>query len=1142
MAAPTPLNVINLSSQSPDANGRQFSVGDDAFSDSEVEADANVAEVKPLISPSKNIAHDLEALVQDGFHFNGAFAFSERERDALAIIATSASIPVSRIDPRPSGGYEIAGEKVRFDNPAWPTWLQVTAGSAATVALTTYHHLRPNFVLKKLVVHGPSAHTTRHRESAHNENSNLKIGDLIVVLPGAFEGAELQLRHGSQKKVLNLSHQSGLTTSVVAAYTGVEHTLAGVTSGYRTTLLYDIVPAITATAFRPILPEMHGSIQRLRNILLSWQQNRAQNLEDCEASGENDANPGQIACLLRHRYKNEPGFSSKSLKGADALLVAHLRPLAKDLRFRLFIAHYRVTMHISVSRNSYQKGYGWKRRSYHSYSDEGDDADLGVFEEGGVDEIESHLLGVADLQGMPVSIGGLEKFFYRPDNIINGGDKLGEDEPDSSDFERLDRVSADRTNYFNRTALVILPPGTEPKVSIGNIYDFACTTLEASFSAAPTAYEKRLIDNLLLCCTKHRQEDQFERVVRVVREAADRWDDVGLLIRALTVCDVDKNTSLLGVEGFVSCYQAFGWDGVGAFISKAATNDTSNTRRQALISRLARMGEEEEENLVITWCQVQTDLSLRSLSKMDASQIPWLSEVALSRGGAFLRDVIFPQLEKQDLDKSFWVPFIPHLQRGIEADSDSRGIITQLINRCVSELVRNLPAFPIKSIAAVYSYMARREDKAASEILEVVKLCVDMGCDDLCTGIFDKMREAATKGEYNLTFPPWMYYSELSGPMITLLDSRPQLRPIMLSFFAGLVDSMISGARSVNGKAVTPCPLTDAHKAVIIAAVRKAGGLEFLQPRVTPALLTGQDSSTLQELIRFIIKERLPLKTQSEKEAHGRIIITIVRMAIKSANLYPQPLTHYSYYASSNNPVETAMSLVKLCFETGARVVCKDLFQRLLAPPTKTTIAEHTSEVLVPFLRNLKTYLRDQKVSMESGHHLSFAISVLRLFAEHTMTEKPVETVSVARLSAIGCTACHECRELKAFFLSDRTTISFARVQAIRKHLEKQLYVTGAWGVTWDTIRVRSPHALKIDKPPSMTALGPWNANSEQGQAALAVLGDAAAQERLLGADYAWIYGRIHGTYNGPVPVASAATKRPADDPAGALKKKAKTA
>ena len=97
-------------------------------------------------------------------------------------------------------------------------------------------------------------------------------------------------------------------------------------------------------------------------------------------------------------------------------------------------------------------------------------------------------------------------------------------------------------------------------VSVGDVYDYACNALRSSLTVSPTEREKKLVSRLLKCCELRRQEAKLPSVVQVLRESADRWNDVQILLRTLKACGVDKNTGLMGPEGFVSAYQAFGWD------------------------------------------------------------------------------------------------------------------------------------------------------------------------------------------------------------------------------------------------------------------------------------------------------------------------------------------------------------------------------------------------------------------------------------------------------------------------------------------------------------------------------------------------------------------------------------------------------
>ncbi|KAJ7102739.1 hypothetical protein C8R44DRAFT_583888, partial [Mycena epipterygia] len=292
----------------------------------------------------------------------GVFAFSERynigvapnpclnidglgtvgiplsEREARAIIAACVPVCAPGSDAKTSGIWEMASENLQFDNPAWDTWIQNTAGVAASTALSAVSGVRPAFILKKLLVHETGSITTHHND---DDESDLKIGDFIAILPSVFEGAQIQLRHAGQTKSLNFAHQSKLSTSIVAAYSGVEHTLCGVTSGYRLSLVYDMVQPMTHAGYRPTLPEMQGATQKLHNVLLSWKQ-------DISGSA-----PESLACLLQHKYPKTPNFCAQSLIGADALLVSHLHPLARQLKFRIYLAHVEFTVDTSASAPDY---------------------------------------------------------------------------------------------------------------------------------------------------------------------------------------------------------------------------------------------------------------------------------------------------------------------------------------------------------------------------------------------------------------------------------------------------------------------------------------------------------------------------------------------------------------------------------------------------------------------------------------------------------------------------------------------------------------------------------------------------------------------------------------------------------------------
>ncbi|KAF7340841.1 hypothetical protein MSAN_02113500 [Mycena sanguinolenta] len=1139
---------VQVTKQLPGTSTAEKNALSDFESDDEdEEEDDDEEEVKPLIAPSTDIKADFEAALEDGFDFDGVFAFSERygmgvapnpclkinglgtvgiplsDRDARAIISASKPVCVFNNDPKTSGRWELAPEKVHFENPAWTTWVQNTAGVAASTALAAYASVKPSFTLKKLIIHEKNTLTTRHKEPTNLDESNRKIGDFIVILPGRFEGAQLQLSHAGQVKKLNFAHQSGLSTSVVAAYSGVEHTLAGVASGYRLSLVYDIVQPMTHIGYRPTLPEMQGATQKLQHILRSWKQ-----MDPEEA-------PEMLACLLQHKYPKTQNFNAKSLTGSDAHLVSHLHPLARELKFRIYLAHVRVTVTTPSEAEDHDEygyggcGYGRRRfgrwGGYDDYYDEYDEEDIdeGEFVDDEDNREESlRVTQVVDLRGMPVSV----HLDLESDDLLNGS--ITDQDPDQEKFERLERTSAQRIQFYHRTVLLIWPKDgdMDSGVSVGDIYDYACHALRSSLTVSPTDKEKKLIARLLQCCQTHRNEAKLKSTVQVLRESADRWNEPQVLLQTLKACGVDKNTDLMGPESFVSAYQAFGWEVLKDFFEQAMANDESNARRHALLARLTQMGAEEEDAEVSLWCRDQADRALRSLSKIDATQIPWLVDLGLSRGGEFLRDVIFPQLRAQTLDKTFWIPFLQRIQLSINTiPTTSPEVVNSLILQCVTETVRNLSAFPTKTLTSSYSYISAREDKSSDAILEVIKFCVETRNEPLCGEIFNKMRDGARRGVYSPSFPPWLYYAELSPSLIHYTQGKPALDAVLQPFFVDVVDSMISAARqSPLGKAITPCPLTDAHKSIMVNAARKVGGITILKERLTAATLKGHDSSTIQALVLTIVREfpRQQLQGGVQQQAYNDLIIALVRLAIDTFDTSSLSKPTYPYYNA--NPADKMIGMIKFCFAVGAKNQCQRLLLRFVPPPNGSTVGQHVSKVLAPFMSVLRQYLLSKRLDFQTEPYKMFAAAVVKAFAEQVMVQKPTEVVPAAQRQAAGCQGCAECRELRAFFVSDAPTIRFSRVQGIRTHLERELQKIRYWGVKWETIRSGSPHTLLVTKPPSMTAVGLWTANSKAGKALLQDLGDVATQARILGPAYPTVYARIHGEVAaaGPVPLANA--------------------
>jgi hypothetical protein len=269
-------------------------------------------------------------------------------------------------------------------------------------------------------------------------SANSKIGELIIILPGRHEGGKLQLRHAGQVKSIDPAYQSQRMTSIVAAYSGVKHAQSSIVSGHRLSLIYDIVYTPKNGEDRLGLPHMDAVHRRLHNILRSWK------------GSTGDSVPKFLACLLQHQYLKIPNFSSESLTGGDALLLSHLRPLARDLEFRLLLAHIEFTISITarVDPNDEEDEYGGYGYDDENHYDEED------FEDDGEAHEDVGVRQVVGLSGIPVAL----YVDIQPEDLLNGS--IMQYDADDHIFEREDRtVSRSSRTFYDRAHSLVRSGG-----------------------------------------------------------------------------------------------------------------------------------------------------------------------------------------------------------------------------------------------------------------------------------------------------------------------------------------------------------------------------------------------------------------------------------------------------------------------------------------------------------------------------------------------------------------------------------------------------------------------------------------------------------------------------------------------------------
>ncbi|KAJ7102770.1 hypothetical protein C8R44DRAFT_640816 [Mycena epipterygia] len=323
-------------------------------------------------------------------------------REAIAVRALAVPVPMA------PHTWEIPLKKCKFDNHSWEPWIQGTVGSKIMNLLAGENDTQPILRPHRLCLYEAESPT---------DDSEDKIGCLFVILPSLFEGGQLELRHDGEIKILNLAHLSGVSTFVAGTFTGVEHSMSPVSSGYRLWLEYDLIQPMTHLDEKPCLPDMQGPTRALRHLMVSWKQKK------------NPHQPPFLAVLLKHKYPRTPNFGAKTLEGSDALLVSRLRNLARGLKFRLYLVHVEQKYCWKGElKYRYRAGdYYYESDGWGSSEDEEDETEdeheddtklrKNKYDKFGDTARPLRVVEIMKLDGMPVNV---EKLILQDDDLLNG--------------------------------------------------------------------------------------------------------------------------------------------------------------------------------------------------------------------------------------------------------------------------------------------------------------------------------------------------------------------------------------------------------------------------------------------------------------------------------------------------------------------------------------------------------------------------------------------------------------------------------------------------------------------------------------------------------------------------------------------------
>lgn len=353
---------------------------------------------------------------------------------AEELIAIAARSPFGRgeetlIDIDVRRTWQIQADHVHISGRSWSTTLEaIVARAAAGLGVTE----PVSAELYKLLVYDTGSFFVEHRDT---EKSAGMFATLVLVLPSMCSGGELIVRHRGHEVCLDLNCLEPADASFAAFYADCVHEVRPVTSGYRLTLIYNLVRKENGPA--PTYPDYEKESASITALLRRWVGRK---------TSPDDDSPEKLIYPLEHAYTSAE-LAFDTLKNADAAAAAVLVGAAAAADCDLHLALMAIDESGSAEHSDYApRGRG---RWYRGYDEDAEDFEIGeVFDRSfTVSEWRSPDGGQTAINALPF----VEEELCPPD--------VFEDvEPDEQYFhEATGNEGASFERTYRRAALVLWP-------------------------------------------------------------------------------------------------------------------------------------------------------------------------------------------------------------------------------------------------------------------------------------------------------------------------------------------------------------------------------------------------------------------------------------------------------------------------------------------------------------------------------------------------------------------------------------------------------------------------------------------------------------------------------------------------------------
>ncbi|KAI5830724.1 hypothetical protein K523DRAFT_415626 [Schizophyllum commune Tattone D] len=995
------------------------------------------------------------------------------EREAKVVKSGCKQAPFGKgertvVDKSVRDTWEMDASLVHFNNAAWNDFMQRVLKDVCTTLGVNMAVSNPRCELYKLLLYETGSHFLPHVDT---EKVGSMFATIIVVLPSPFTGGAAHLSHANKSEVFDCSENSAHQMTVLSWYTDVTHSIEPITSGYRLALSYNVYH--TTNTLRPSLPTTHSAVNALRHVLLSWKQ----------ANGPDV--PRKVIYLLDHQY-TQANKTGSALKGADAHKLGILQGLAKELGFQLGLASLKA--HVT----GYADDDEYTPRAY------------GVANFMEVEERELKIRDLTDLDGnllkekIDFEDEGIECIPREFTNAVENGEF---DDENYEGYQGNEAGTLER--WYQRTVLVLWPLKFDINKSFKDDIDDAIRVL---LHVTPKAHkrERRLADFLINVARSESEPSRRLEVTHAVCHAACCWTDRALFLRATEIF-TETGVEGLGPMDIVAAAQAFGMDFVEPVVEKMLVAEKLNARRLQLLDELQASCSTLEDMVkvrVLAWVAEQRNWALEHLQSPQDDDAQVLLDAARKHGTLrVLPDVIVPQI-KANASTSFLTKFatLLHTEKVKPDTLDADKIILEhtvkdLVATAISKVDFFVPV-PVHYWSSYYSKPTPRPGPAVASTY--IDLCLSTDNESLLDDVVARLTDVSD-------LPAAESYSRAENallPLLPLVGEKVKARTNGTPHLPGSLQRLFDVTFQLYLSGMSQTSPSEKNAQALVRACTFHGGAKLLAESVWPAVKAATyREDPMYAFLREVQQQRDQLPVSEGAASVDWLISDILRFLIAKA-----------LFNGSQGDRSTAINLLKLC----ASCEHPELYCSVLVRLLDSTFVDGTyiSNVLVPFIPQLRQFLNTQKIPTHAEPFGTFFTAVVGLWTKHVLGPKPASTPNdlLARLKGHSC-RCSECARAFNWLTSGAgRTLELIRIGAPkRKHVESELASHATGAAQWELIS-SSPQGLKITKTEVIYEPVEWQAKHTQGQAMLdSISRDQGELRQVFGANYQVIMGALQG-------------------------------